>query len=133
MTMKWIALAATAAALTGCAGGDGAGTAGTSTLTTGQCFRGPDVNNFNVRDEKTLYVLTRQGYVFRVDAPQGCFATGTESVSLTPFTGADPNICVGDQANVRVGRFRSPPLPCVARVSGPITDSSVSGLRGRSG
>lgn len=133
MSRKWIALIAAAAAVAACAGPGDAGMTGTSTLATGQCFRGPDVNNFNVRDEKTLYVSTRQGYVFRVDAPQGCFATGTESVSLTPFTGADPNICVGDQANVSVGRFRSPPLPCVARVAGPITDSSVSGLRGRAG
>lgn len=132
MTRIAIVLVA-ATALSGCAAADagGGGGAQASSLTTGQCFRGDDVNNFNVSDRRTAYVSTRQGYVFRLDAPADCFALGTESLSVAPLRGADPRVCVGDEADVRVGQFRAPPLPCVARVAGPITDSSVSGLRSR--
>lgn len=131
--MKTLSIAlVAAAAVAGCAADGGAdGTRGTSALTTGQCFRGNDVNNFNVRDKQTLYVSTRQGYVFRVDSSAECFSTGMENVSLAPFTGADPRICIGDQAKVAAGQFRAPAQTCIARVSGPITDSRESGLRGR--
>ena len=118
-------------ALSGCAAGGGEVPARSSDLTTGQCFRGDDVNNFNVADRKTVYVSTRQGYVFRLDATGDCFAVGMESVAVAPFQGADPRICVGDQAQVSVGEYRAPSTPCLARVSGPIRDSSVSGLRSR--
>lgn len=129
MTRMTIVLAA-ATALSGCAAADnGDGGARQSNLTTGQCFRGEDVNNFNIADRQTAYVSTRQGYVFRLTAD--CFEPGTESLSVSPFRGADPRICIGDEADVRVGQFRAPPMPCVARVSGPVTDSSISGLRAR--
>lgn len=130
--MKTISMAvAGALALAGCAAPGADGDGRTSALTTGQCFRGDDVNNFNVEDGKTVYVSTRQGYVFRLDAGGDCFSVGMESVAVAPFQGADPRICVGDQAQVRVGEFRAPATPCLARVSGPIRDSSVSGLRSR--
>ena len=129
MSKIWI-VATAAVALAGCAV-DGGNGGGRSTLATGQCFRGEDVNNFNVKDEQTVYVSTRQGYVFRLEAPQGCFARGTESLSVSPFTGADPRVCVGEQANVSVSRFRAPALPCIAQVAGPIRDSRESGLRSR--
>jgi hypothetical protein len=129
MTKTAIVFAAAAAALCGCAAQNGEGAVRQSALTTGQCFRGDDVNNFNVADRQTAYVSTRQGHVFRLDG--NCFEPGTESLSVSPFRGADPRICVGDEAAVRVGQFRAPPMPCIARVSGPITDSSVSGLRAR--
>ncbi|MBU1384534.1 MAG: hypothetical protein KKG14_02330 [Alphaproteobacteria bacterium] len=121
-----------AVALSACAAAPGAdGPAGSSTLTTGQCFRGNDVNNFNTVDRKTVYVSTRQGYVYRLDATGDCFSVGMESVAVAPFQGADPRICIGDQAQVSVGEFRAPATPCLARVSGPIRDSSISGLRSR--
>lgn len=123
---------ATALALSGCAaatgGEDGARS---SALTTGQCFRGEDVNNFNVADRRTVYVSTRQGYVFRLAAPGDCFDDGMESIAVAPFQGADPRVCVGEQARVSVSEFRAPPTPCLARVVGPVRDSSVSGLRSR--
>jgi PTS system N-acetylglucosamine-specific IIC component len=57
MSKIWI-LAAAAATLAGCAA-DGENGGGRSALATGQCFRGDDVNNFNVKDEQTVYVSTR--------------------------------------------------------------------------
>jgi len=121
-----------AVALSACAaapGGDGP--TRSSDLTTGQCFRGDDVNNFNTVDRKTVYVSTRQGYVYRLDAGGDCFSVGMENIAVAPFLGADPRICIGDQAQVSVGEYRAPSTPCLARVSGPIRDSSVSGLRSR--
>jgi hypothetical protein len=123
---------AAAVALSGCAASSSGDSGGSSSLTIGQCFRGIDVNNFNVRDRKTLYVSTRQGYVFRLATTDDCFSQSVDSVVVSPFTGSDPNICVGDQAAVNVGRDRSLPVPCVARTSGPIRDSRESGLRSRS-
>lgn len=120
-----------AVALAGCAAPAGDGPTRTSSLTTGQCFRGDDVNNFNTVDRKTVYVSTRQGYVYRLDAGGDCFAVGMENIAVAPFLGADPRICIGDQAQVSVGEYRAPSTPCLARVSGPIRDSSVSGLRSR--
>ena len=121
-----------AVALSACAAAPGGeGSTRSSDLTTGQCFRGDDVNNFNVADRKTVYVSTRQGYVFRLDATGDCFSVGMENIAVAPFQGADPRICVGDQAQVSVGEYRAPSTPCLARVSGPIRDSSISGLRSR--
>jgi hypothetical protein len=132
---KMSILVAGALALSGCAGANGGGQAGagSSALATGECFRGDDVNNFNVVDQRTLYVSTRQGYVFRLDASADCYSQGTERVSVAPHTGGDPRLCVGDQARVGVSQFRAPPIPCIARVWGPITDSNISGLWSRSG
>lgn len=132
MKTTWIVLAA-AAAISGCAAADATspGTAGTSSLTNGQCLRGNDVNNFNVTERGTAYVSTRQGYVFRLDAAESCFTVSTDSLSVTPLMGADPRVCVGDQARVRVGKDRSIPVTCIATLSGPIRDSAVSGLRSR--
>ena len=120
-----------AMALAGCAAPGGGEAPRTSALATGQCFRGDDINNFNTVDRKTVYVSTRQGYVYRLDAGGDCFSVGMESVAVAPFLGADPRICIGDQAQVSVGEFRAPSTPCLARVSGPIRDSRVSGLRSR--
>lgn len=107
------------------------GTGPSSSLATGQSFRGGDVDNFNVKDRQTLYVSSRQGFVFRLDAPQGCYPIGTDSVSVTPLRGGDPRISIGDQAIVRILQGRDVPVNCVATVAGPITDSAVSGLRSR--
>lgn len=130
MTKAWIVLTA-AVTLSGCAASSSGDAGGSSSLATGQCFRGMDVNNFNVKDRKTLYVSTRQGYVFRLATTDDCFSQSVDSVVVSPFTGSDPNICVGDQAAISVGRDRSLPVPCVARTSGPIADSRESGLRSR--
>ena len=130
--MKTISMVlAGAVALAGCAASGADGDVRTSTLTTGQCFRGDDINNFNTENRSTVYVSTRQGYVYRLDAAGDCFSQGMESVAVAPHLGADPRICIGDQAQVSVGEFRAPSTPCLARVSGPIRDSSVSGLRSR--
>jgi hypothetical protein len=102
-----------------------------SALATGQAFRGDDVDNFNVRDERTLYVSSRQGFVFRLDTNEDCYEIGTEAVSVSPFRGGDPRMMIGDQAVVTVLRTRDLPVSCIATVSGPITDSRASGLRSR--
>lgn len=135
--MKWMMLAAAVAAA-GCAAatsqGDGTrtdGTQATSSLTNGQCFRGDDVNNFNVGDDHTLYVSTRQGYVFEARTAADCFGPSSDAVSLEPLGGSNPRICVGSQARVTVQKSRSVPMTCVAQINGPIRDSAVSGLRSR--
>jgi len=121
-----------AVALSACAaapGGDGP--TRSSDLTTGQCFRGDDVNNFNTVDRKTVYVSTRQGYVYRLDAGGDCFSVGMENIAVAPFLGADPRICIGDQAQVSVGEYRAPPAPGLAWVSGASPDRRVPGLGSR--
>lgn len=123
----WTVLATVAAAgLAACST-----TGATSELTTGQAFRGSDVDNFNIRDPRTLYVSSRQGFVFRLDTPEDCYRIGTEAVSVAPLRGADPRARIGDQVVVTILRTRDLPVSCVATVSGPITDSRISGLRSR--
>jgi len=133
MTKKAAILAVLA--LAGCAAADGlTGTGGViaaSAVGTGQCFEGAAVTNFNVRERQTLYVSTRQNYVFRLDTPPNCFSATTRSVAVTPFGGSSARICVGDQARVIVDQGGGPPLTCIAQVTGPIRDSAISGLTSR--
>lgn len=124
-------LIAAVALVAGCTGALPDVREGNSAPIGSRCFRGGDVDNFNVRDRPTAYVSTRQGYVFRLDAPADCFAPGTETLVLTPFAGSDPRVCVGEQARVAAGRSRALPVLCVVHVSGPVTDSRVSGLWSR--
>lgn len=114
-----------------CASAPGSEASASSRVGTGQAFRGMDVDNFNVRDRQTLYVSSRQGFVFRLDTPQDCFPIGTDSVSVAPLRGVDPRISVGDEVIVTIGQRRDVPVRCLATVAGPITDSRVSGLRSR--
>lgn len=97
----------------------------------GPCFVGSQLSNFRVEDERTVYVRSRQGDVYRLDTPPGCFDAGTVTVRISSRDRPSNRICIGDQARVEVGRNASTPLACIARVSGPITDSSVSGLPAR--
>ncbi len=115
----------------GCAVAPGYGQSATSSLGTGQAFRGDDVDNFNVGDRQTLYVSTRQGFVFRLDASQRCFPVGTDSVSVARLGGGDPRITIGEQVIVTIRQGRDVPVNCLATVAGPIVDSRVSGLRSR--
>lgn len=120
----------TALAMVGCSSPGGSLNA-VSALGTGQSFRGQDVDNFNVRDERTLYISSRQGFVFRLDAADECFALGTSSVTVTRFRGVDPRISAGDHVIVSSRQIKDIPVSCVATVAGPITDSRVTGLRSR--
>lgn len=89
------------------------------------CFQRNDVVNVNIVDKQTAYVATNRGYVYRLDAPGGCFDQGT-SVSVGAGT------CVGNQARVAVGGpSRGPAYQCLAQISGPYTDSRESGLWSR--
>ena len=133
MTQKWFAVAATAL-LASCTAASGSSPvpAQRASFSTGQCFRGDDVNNFNVKDRHTLYVSTNRGRVYRLVTAAECFRTGSIGVSVSRFRRGDPGICLGDEAVVRVMRWRGgTAIPCLAQVSGPVTDSSVSGLRAR--
>ena len=96
------------------------------------CFTGDQVENFRVADSGAVYVRSRQGNVYRLDVPSSCFDAGTTTISVTPDVSVSRRICAGDQARVQVGRSSANPLTCIARVSGPVTDSSVSGLPSRS-
>ena len=137
MTKSHMVLAALAAlAASGCtapsSGGYGGGIGPVQAATgPSTCFLARDVNNFNTRERQTVYVSTRQGYVFRLDTPPGCFDAATQSVALEPFGSVGARICVGDRVRVAVRRFSSPPMRCIANVSGPIRDSAESGLPSR--
>jgi hypothetical protein len=125
-----VAVAATL--LASCTGAPGAdGRLNRSPFVNGQCFRGDDVNNFNVKDKQTAYVSTRQGYVYRLSAASDCFRTGSIGVSVARFRRGDDGVCIGDIAAVSVGQWRSGATLCLTQVSGPIWDSSISGLRSR--
>jgi len=92
------------------------------------CFQKNDIVNVNIVDKQTLYVATQRGYVYRLDAPGGCFVQGA-SISVGAL-GA--RTCVGNQARVAVGGpFRGPSSQCIAQISGPYTDSRQSGLWSR--
>jgi hypothetical protein len=123
-----------ALALSGCAASGSDGGRALSSVGSGQCFDGAAVNNFNVKDRRTLYVSSRQGYVYKLEAPADCFSQGTTGVTVSAFATPGPRICVGGQASVTSAGFRGGVADrCVASVSGPITDSQESGLRSRTG
>ncbi len=125
------ALLLCAGGLSACAAGSPAAEATTQTRTAYQgpnaCVRTGPVVNVNRTDDQTVYVATERGYVFRVDMPSGCPATG--------FVGAfssNAETCNGSQIRVGTGTATSRPmLVCVARVTGPYADSRASGLWSR--
>jgi len=96
------------------------------------CFRANDITNVNIVDKQTLYVATRRGYVYRLDAPGGCYVQGA-SITVGAFSGGPAaGTCVGNQARVAVGGpLRGPSSQCIAQISGPYTDSRQSGLWSR--
>lgn len=94
------------------------------------CFGSGDIINVNVIDKKTLYVATRRGYVYRLDAPGGCYIQGAP-IFVEEFSGAG-GTCIGNQAKVAVGAsFRGPSYQCIATISGPYVDSRKTGLWAR--
>ncbi|WP_426036685.1 hypothetical protein [Brevundimonas sp. DC300-4] len=99
---------------------------------TGQCFRGEEVNNFNVKDGYNAYVSTRRGYVYRLESLGDCFDEGVISLSVPHHRLSNQGICVGEETAVYIAQWRGGiGQQCVARVSGPIRDSRVSGLWSR--
>jgi hypothetical protein len=91
------------------------------------CFRSGDIINVNIVDDRTLYIATRRGYVYRLDAPGGCYVQGAR-VSIGAFRGgSDSGACAGNQARIAAGSS-----PCIAQVTGPYTDSRETGLWARS-
>lgn len=125
------ALLLCAGALSACAAANTAAPSQTQTAYRGPnaCVRTGSVVNVNKVDDETVYVATERGYVFRLDMPRGCPASG--------FVGAfsdNAETCNGSQ--VRVGAGAGTPttrsmLMCVAQVSGPYADSRVTGLWSR--
>lgn len=96
------------------------------------CFTSGDIINVNIVDERTLYVATRRGYVYRLDAPGKCYVQGA-SISVGAISrGPDTGTCTGNQARVAVGGpLRGPSTQCIARITGPHTDSRKTGLWAR--
>lgn len=127
------ALTLASGVLTGCAANPGAATASAmSDRGPDACFRSGEIININIVDERTLYVATQRGYVYRLDAPGGCYVQGA-SISVGAFPGGpDAGTCAGNQARVAVGGpFRGPSSQCIARITGPFTDSRETGLWAR--
>ncbi|MFN3931422.1 MAG: hypothetical protein ACK4JY_06700 [Brevundimonas sp.] len=123
-----VTVAGAVAALSACAPVDDLHTSADAAA---RCFTGADVDNFRVDGDRRIYIHSRRGDVYRLDAAApNCFSGSTATIAVEPWGGSSPNICPGDQARVRATDRSAIPLTCVARVSGPITDSSVSGLPG---
>ncbi len=99
---------------------------------TGQCFRGEEVTNFNIRDQQNAYVSTRRGYVYHLEGQGDCFKRGTVSLSMPQHRLSHQGICIGERAAVSITPWRGGVGQfCVAMVSGPVFDSRVSGLWSR--
>lgn len=123
-----VALSLCAASLAACAANPGVETP-TQVANRGPdtCFRNTDIVNVNMVDEKTLYVATRRGYVYRVDSPGGCYVQGAP-IRVGPFNGDRGGVgsCAGSRTTVSTAGAL-----CVADVTGPYTDSRQSGLWSR--
>lgn len=113
-----------------CAPIEGGGSAGPSADVT-QCFDSTQVVNFRVENRQQAYIRSQRGHVFRLDTPPNCFDPATSSISLEPDSGASPRMCPGQRVRVNVIDGAVGPRTCIATMTGPITDSSVSGLPGR--
>lgn len=126
--MTAAALSLCAASLAACAANPGVETpAQVANRGPDACFRNTDIINVNMVDEKTLYVATRRGYVYRLNSPGGCFVQ-LAPVTVGPLHGDRGGVgtCVGARTTVATsGAY------CVADVTGPYTDSRQSGLWSR--
>jgi hypothetical protein len=101
----------------------------TVSRTPGGCFRTGEIINVNKVDDRTLYVATERGYVFRLDTPGGCYIDGASIVGA--FT-SNADTCNGSQARVTIGAALSTPSRvCIAQISGPYGDSRTTGLWSR--
>lgn len=99
---------------------------------TGQCFRGEEVNNFNVQDKRNAYVSTRRGYVYRLESSKDCFRENAVTVSMPQHRLSNYGNCIGEETAVASNGWRGPGSEvCTAMISGPIRDSRVSGLWSR--
>jgi hypothetical protein len=120
--------------LSACAGAKTAATPPTQTASQAPdvCFGNSDITNVNIVDERTLYVSTRRGYVYRLDSPGACYVQGA-SISVGALSGGPGRgTCVGNQARVAVGGpLRGPSVQCIAQITGPYTDSRSTGLWSR--
>ena len=122
----------TAFALTAvaCAPVEGGGLANDTDLASGRCFHAGQIHAFNVVD-RVAYVRSNQGDVYRLAAPRNCFDAGTTGLTVEPHVRGGQRLCADEEARVRVARASSAPLTCIARIEGPVADSSVSGLPAR--
>ena len=117
-------------ALAACApvGGDHGGS---TTSTAGLCFESDELINFNVKSPQQAFVQSQRNYVFGLQASADCFRTATGGLTLAPHNSVGPRMCPGQQVRVKVLDGSPAPQTCIATLSGPITDSAVSGLTGR--
>lgn len=132
-TLVLAALTLAGGVLAGCAANPSAETASASAASgPNACFSSGEIINVNIVDERTLYVATRRGYVYRLYAPGGCYVQGA-SISVGAFSGGpEAGTCAGNQAKVAVGGpFRGPSYQCIAQITGPYTDSRETGLWAR--
>lgn len=95
-----------------------------------RCFTSADVDNFRVAGASQIYVHSRRGGAFRLDAAPDCFGAATATVAVEPRVDPSLSMCSGDEVRVRVTDRSAIQRTCIARVTGPITDSAVSGLPG---
>ena len=94
------------------------------------CFTSADVDNFRIASSQQVYVHSRLGGAFRLDTPPNCFDAASRALVVEPYVSVSERICSGDQARVRVLDASAAPKTCRPQVTGPITDSTVSGLPG---
>ena len=106
------------------------GGAGPEAKTVRACFTSADVDNFRIASSQQVYVHSRLGGAFRLDTPPNCFDAASRALVVEPYVSVSERICSGDQARVRVLDASAAPKTCRAQVTGPITDSMVSGLPG---
>ena len=128
--MRLLASALAGLTLAACAPMAGGGSSADLAAAPGQCVRASQIHAFSTPGD-AAYVRSNQGYVYRLAGPESCFGPGVVSLSIEPAGGVSERVCVGEEARVRVARTDSFPITCIARVEGPITDSSVSELPGR--
>ncbi len=117
-------------ALAACAPVEGGGSVGASADAT-QCFDSSQVANFRVENRQQAYIRSQRGHVFRLDTPPNCFDPATSNFSLEPDSGASARMCPGQRVRVNIIDGAVGPRTCIATMTGPITDSSISGLPGR--
>lgn len=99
--------------------------------TAGQCFESGQIINFNVKGSREAYVQSQRNYVFGLTTSADCFSPGVGGLTLAPHNSSGPRMCPGQQVRVRILEGSPVSQTCIATLSGPITDSSVSGLTGR--
>lgn len=128
-----LALILAAAGLSACAPTGGAAPvlqAESSARSVQQCFTPDRVMNFRGGNAGEVYLRVHGGAVFAITSAGCPEVNRAPALALSPITGVNDRLCVGDTARITGGDY-APPRQCQARVMRSLTEAEIAALPSR--